>query len=52
LQYRAHRAKVAAASAKDREAVEKKSLEQVEKDGLKAERIAALGRTVGETKLD
>lgn len=41
--YHAYRARVAAAKPKDRAAVQKKELEEVEREGLRAERLAEMG---------
>lgn len=41
--YRAYKKRVAAAKPEERSALEKKGLEEVEKEGLKAERLAELG---------
>jgi len=41
--YRAYKKRVAAAKPEERNALEKKELEEVEKEGLKAERLAELG---------
>ncbi|KAI9635254.1 uncharacterized protein MKK02DRAFT_24942 [Dioszegia hungarica] len=41
--YHAYKARVAAASDKDRKAVQKKEIAEVEKEGLRAERIAEMG---------
>jgi methylsterol monooxygenase len=42
-QYQAYKARVAAAKPSQREAIEKEELAEVEKEGLKAERLAELG---------
>jgi hypothetical protein len=43
VQYHAYKDRVAAAKPKDRAAVEKRELEEVEKEGIRAERLAELG---------
>jgi len=41
--YHAYRARVASAKAEDRDAVQKKEMDMIEKEGIKAERLAGLG---------
>lgn len=43
VKYHAYKARVAAAAAEDRAATAARELDQVEKEGLRAERIAAMG---------
>jgi len=45
--YKAYKARVAAAKPSQREAIEKAELAEVEKEGIKAERLAELGAGKG-----